>query len=97
MNKLEDAPELRAAFDKAGFDYGLFRNDMQRRIAEHFFIAGRDSLRDECDGVKPKRKIVQLLSHNGELHALCSDGKVWIYEQILKDCQWYMAGELPKV
>jgi hypothetical protein len=100
MNKLKDAPELRKAFngalDELIFSSSELAHQINLEVAEHFFIAGRDSLRDECDSVRPKRKIVQLLSHNGELHALCSEGKVWVYEQILRDCQWYMAGDLPK-
>lgn len=97
MNKLSDAPELKAAFNKVSKEFGLIHApDSYRICAEHFFIAGRDSLRDECDSVKPKRKIVQLISHNGALHALCSEGKIWIYEQSLRDCDWHMAGELFK-
>lgn len=101
MKKIEDAPELKAAFDKAYETFPKFnRFDPMyvwfETIAEHFFIAGCDSLRDECDSVKPKRKIVQLISHNGALHALCSEGKIWIYEQSLRDCDWHMAGELFK-
>lgn len=100
MKKLEDAPkELLEAFNKVVIEVAKERVPIwahEMRIAEHFFIAGRDSLRDECESVKPKRKIVQLLSHNGALHALCSEGKIWIYEQSLRDCDWHMAGELPK-
>lgn len=98
MNRLEDAPELKAAF-KNLWDDIISEDNLKvsyRDVAEHFFIAGRDSLRDECESVKPKRKIVQLISHNGALHALCSEGKIWIYEQSSRDCDWHMAGELFK-
>lgn len=41
MNKLEDAPHLQAAFEKAGQDFGLlFAPKSYRITAEHFFIAG---------------------------------------------------------
>lgn len=97
MNKLTDAPELKAAFDRVSDEFGLrIAPESYRITAEHFFIAGRDSLREECDSVKPKRKIVQLISHNGALHALCSEGKIWIYEQSLRDCDWHMACDLFK-
>ena len=39
MNKLEDAPELKAAFEKAQ-RFIFFANGQERRHAEHFFIAG---------------------------------------------------------
>jgi hypothetical protein len=42
MSKLSDAPELKAAFNKAANDFGLSDHEFSRGIAEHFFLAGRE-------------------------------------------------------
>jgi len=48
MSKLSDAPELRAAFNKAANDFGLSDHEFSRGIAEYFFIAGRESAFEEA-------------------------------------------------
>lgn len=41
MNKIKDAPELKAAFEKVSHEFGLlFAPKSYRITAEHFFIAG---------------------------------------------------------
>ena len=44
MNKLEDVPELKAAFEKVSHEFGLrFAPNSYRITAEHFFIAGYEA------------------------------------------------------
>lgn len=44
MNKLEDVPELKAAFEKATDGFGLrFAHNSFKITAEHFFIAGYEA------------------------------------------------------
>ena len=98
MNKLEDALELKAAFDKASDEFGLvFAGNSYRITAEHFFIAGRDSLQDECDSIKPvksKRFIDRVMFEGKETYAISNDGK--LYRLIREAVRWVEYPDLPQ-
>jgi hypothetical protein len=98
MNKLEDAPHLQAAFEKAGQDFGLlFAPKSYRITAEHFFIAGRDSLREECESVKPvkaKRYIDRVMFEGKETYAISNDGR--LYCLVREAVRWVEYPNLPQ-
>lgn len=92
MNKLEDAPELKAAFEKAA--RGVVVNYYEQPLAEHFFIAGRDSLRDECESVKPKRTIAEVHEIDGEIYVVSNDRKMFSWQG--NQLGWYALPDLPQ-
>ena len=103
MNKLEDAPELKAEFEKVSHEFGLlFAPESYRITAEHFFIAGRNSVRKQCESVKTNRKIADLFEHDGDLYAVSNDGKLysapcWVYgNKMTRPTQWHKWPEIPQ-
>lgn len=80
MKRIKNAPELLEAFNKVVIEVAKERVPIwahEMRIAEHFFIAGRDSLQDECESVKPKRKITDVFFEGKDTYVISDDGKLY--------------------
>lgn len=91
MKKLEDAPELRTAFNNTLDESILSSSDLvyqiNLEIAEHFFIAGRDS-------VKPKRTIAEVHEIDGEIYVVSNDRKMFSWQG--NTMGWYPLPDLPQ-
>lgn len=99
MNKLEDAPkELQDMFAE------LFKEHLSDReypcaykeAYAHFFLKGFD-VAMAAGGMKPKRKIVQLVKTDQGWFSLSNTGE-WFYlkRPLDSDCHWIKYPDLPQ-
>ena len=103
MNKLEDVPELKAAFDAAWDDIlfqDKFSKDKSRisyeEIGEHFFLKGFN-VAMATNGMKPKRKIVQLIKTDEGWFSLSSTGECfYLVRPLDRECHWVKYPDLPQ-
>ena len=97
MNRLDDTlTEVQAAFEKEyekRFGHSKLGASFRAEVA-HFFIAGRDSLREEFSTAKPKRTISRVIPHDGSLYLLSSDGKLFMKNGHLSE--WVQLPDLPQ-
>ena len=103
MKKIKDASELEAAFD-AAWDDILFKDKVSKdksrisyeQIAEHFFLKGV-GVAMETGGMKPKRKIVQLIKTDQGWFSLADTGE-WFYlvRPLDSECHWVKYPDLPQ-